>query len=291
MAGRIPVWLKTDLPDLNALAPIRASVTALGLNTICFEARCPNKKECFEDGCVSFLLLGRDCTRRCRFCNVSGDLPRAVDATEPERLRRACETLGMKYVVLTSVTRDDLEDGGALHFASCVRAVRRISAPPVVEALVPDFGGSRDSVETVAGSGAEVFAHNIETVERLFPGIRDGASYSRSIGILNMVADGFPGVIVKSGLMVGLGETVGEVKQTIGHLRDAGCAVVSIGQYMQPSREHHVVDRYYTPEEFEELRTHAEGLGLVAVSGPRVRSSYLAGIAYLEANQRRQRCA
>ena len=291
MAGRIPGWLRTNLPDLHALAPIRKSVTAMGLNTICFEARCPNKRECFEAGSVSFLLMGRNCTRHCGFCNVSSSLPEKINADEPAGLRGACAELGMDYVVLTSVTRDDLPDGGAAHFAECVRAIKHLEKAPVVEVLVPDFGGSRASVEKVAGSGAEVFAHNIETVRRLFPEIRDGACYELSLDILGMAREGFPGVIVKSGLMLGLGETIEEVKTTIGDLRDAGCMIVTMGQYMQPSREHHPVDRYYAPEEFEELGHYAEDLGLVAVSGPRVRSSYLAGGAYDKANLRRQRCA
>ena len=291
MAGRIPGWLKTSLPDLDALAPIRKSVTSLGLNTICFEARCPNKRECFEQRCVSFLLMGRNCTRHCRFCNVSSEPPEPLSAREPENLKRACAALGMDYVVLTSVTRDDLADGGADHLVRCVKAVKKLEEAPVVEVLAPDFGGNRDSVERVAGSGAEVFAHNIETVERLYPEVRDGASYRRSIDILGMVRDGFPGVIVKSGLMLGLGETPEEVKTAIGDLRDAGCMIVTLGQYMRPSRNHHPVHGYYAPEEFEELRMHAEDLGLVAVAGPRVRSSYLAIGAYLEVNRRRQRCA
>ncbi len=291
MAGRIPVWLKTGLPDLNALAPIRKSVTAMGLNTICFEARCPNKKECFEGRSVSFLLMGKNCTRRCRFCNVSSSPPEEVNPAEPGALRQACAELGMKYVVLTSVTRDDLEDGGAAHFAACVRAVKELEAAPVVEVLTPDFGGARASVEKVAASGAEVFSHNMETVPGLFPEVRDRACYGLSLDILDMVRKGFPGVIVKSGLMLGLGETIEEVKRTIGDLRDAGCMIVTMGQYMQPSRQHHPVDRYYAPEEFEELRQHAEDLGLVAVSGPRVRSSYLASGAYEKASLRRQRCA
>jgi lipoic acid synthetase len=263
----------------------------MGLHTICFEARCPNKKECFENRSVSFLLMGKDCTRGCKFCNVSSSLPSDVDPCEPAGLKRACAELGMDYVVLTSVTRDDLPDGGAAHFAACVRAIKELEDAPVVEVLTPDFGGERASVETAAASGAEVFAHNIETVRRLFPEIRDGADYEVSLEVLGMVKEGFPGVVVKSGLMLGLGETIEEVKSTIGDLRDAGCMIVTMGQYMRPSREHHPVDRYYAPEEFEELKEHAEDLGLVAVSGPRVRSSYLASRAYDEANMRRQRCA
>ena len=291
MAGRIPGWLKTNLPDLHALAPIRKSVTAAGLNTICFEARCPNKKECFENRSVSFLLMGTECTRHCKFCNVSSSLPAGIDPDEPARLKRACAALGMEYVVLTSVTRDDLQDGGAAHFAACVGAIKELYDAPVVEVLTPDFRGARASVEKAAGSGAEVFSHNIETVPRLFPDVRDGASYRVSLDILGMVREMFPGVVVKSGLMLGLGETIEEVKSTIGDLRETGCMIVTMGQYMQPSREHHPVDRYYAPEEFEELKRHAEDLGLVAVSGPRVRSSYLASGAYNQANLRRQRCA
>jgi len=291
LAGRIPGWLKTNLPDVAALAPVRKSVTEVGLDTICFEARCPNKQECFRAGSVSFLLLGRNCTRRCTFCNVSSDPPGEVDPAAPEKLRRACSELGMEYVVLTSVTRDDLPDGGAGEFVRCVRAIKRLERPPVVETLVPDFGGMRESVEAVAASGAEVFAHNIETVERLFPDVRDGACYTRSLDVLHMVKDGFPGVVLKSGLMLGLGETVEEVRDTIADLKDAGCVIVTMGQYMQPSGRHRAVDRYYAPEEFEGLKEYAEGLGLVAVAGPRVRSSYLAGEAYQEAISRRRRCA
>jgi lipoic acid synthetase len=291
LAGRIPGWLKTDLPDLYALEPVLKTVTGAGLNAVCFEARCPNKKDCFAGRSVSFLLMGKNCTRRCTFCNVSGAPPQEVDTEEPEKLKRACAVLGMEYVVLTSVTRDDLEDGGAGHFALCVRAVKELKRAPVVEALTPDFGGMRGPVETVARSGAEVFAHNIETVERLFPVIRDRGCYSRSLGVLNMVRGGFPDVTVKSGLMVGLGETLEEVKRTIGDISDAGCTIVTVGQYMRPSGEHQRVERYYAPGEFEEIGRYAEGLGLVAVTGPRVRSSYLASVAYLEANQRRRRCA
>ena len=291
MAGRIPEWLKTDLPDLEALAPIQRSVARAGLNTICVEGRCPNKKHCFGAGSVSFLLLGRHCTRHCAFCNVSGELPERVDHGEPAKLKRACRELGMKYVVLTSVTRDDLADGGAGHFARCVAAIQQLESPPVIEVLVPDFGGRPESVRDVAGSGAEVFAHNVETVARLVPVIRDAACYKRSLGIIEMVSNEFPEIVVKSGLMVGLGETVEEVKHTLRDLRDAGCMIVSIGQYMRPSRRHHAVDRYYAPEVFTELGRYAEELGLVAVAGPRVRSSYLAGEAYQEANLRRRRCA
>jgi lipoic acid synthetase len=291
LAGRIPGWLKTNLPDLEALAPIRRSVSAAGLNTICFEARCPNKQECFGQKSVSFLLLGRNCTRHCRFCNVCGAPPEAVNDGEPAALKAACAELGMSYVVLTSVTRDDLGDGGAAHFARCVRAIKELDEAPVVEVLVPDFGGARAPVAEVAGSGADVFAHNIETVAGLFPQVRDGARYERSMDILRVVREMCPDVIVKSGLMLGLGETVEEVKTTVRDLRDAGCMIVTMGQYMQPSRKHHPVDRYYAPKEFEELRQYTEGLGLTAVAGPRVRSSYLASGAYEQASLRRQRCA
>jgi lipoic acid synthetase len=183
------------------------------------------------------------------------------------------------------VTRDDLPDGGASHFAGCVQAIKSLDEAPVVEVLVPDFRGCEGPVETAAGSGAEVFAHNVETVPRLYGRVRDRASYTRSLSVLRTAGKAFPDVIVKSGLMVGLGETLGEVKSVIGDLREAGCTIVTVGQYLRPSGKHHPVDRYYEPREFEELREYSEELGLVAVAGPKVRSSYLASTAYMKVRQ------
>jgi lipoic acid synthetase len=266
-------------------------ISPLRLNTICFEARCPNKPECFAKNSVTFLLLGRHCTRRCPFCNVDGEEPEAIDHDEPGRVAEACRRLGLKHVILTSVTRDDLADGGAGHFARTVEAVRREGPRPSIEVLVPDFGGDLGALAAVAAQGSEVFAHNVETVERLYPGVRDRADYRRSLGILEHVSSTYAGTITKSGLMLGLGETREEVKRTLRHLSGAGCGIVAVGQYMQPSKRHLPVEEYIRPYVFDEIALYARDLGLTAVCGPRVRSSYQAEATFHEARLRRQTCA
>jgi lipoic acid synthetase len=288
---RIPSWLKTGLPEAEALGRVTGVIRSLRVNTICFEARCPNKSECFQTGSVTFLILGRQCTRSCRFCNVLGGQPQAVDCQEPRRIRQAAVALGLDYVVVTSVTRDDLQDGGAGHFCRCIEELRSIPRAPLVEVLVPDFSGNMESVKGVASAGPQVFGHNLETVERLYPLVRDGASYRGSIQILRLVSNGFPDVTVKSSLMLGLGETIEEVKSSLRDLTGAGCDIVTIGQYMQPSRAHLPVREYVDPLVFKELQLYARQLGLVAICGPRVRSSYQARATFHEANRRRRRCA
>jgi lipoic acid synthetase len=291
MARRIPSWLKSDLPGGDSLRRVATTVSSLRLNTICFEARCPNKGDCFKRGSVTFLLLGRNCTRHCGFCNVTAARPERPDVGEPERIRQACLALGLDHVILTSVTRDDLPDGGAGHFTECVRLIKETSDGPTVEVLIPDFGGDLESVELVAAAGVDVLGHNLETIERLYPVVRDRAGYSRSLGILEHVRSGFPGMVVKSGLMLGLGEGIKEVKSTLRDLADAGCDIVVIGQYMRPSLAHLPVQEYIDPAVFDELDLHVRELGLVAVCGPRARSSYLAKAAYDAARLRRQKCA
>ena len=270
---------------------VAATVSSLRLNTICFEARCPNKGECFEEGSVTFLLLGRNCTRHCGFCNVSAARPERPDAEEPERIRQACNVLGLDHVILTSVTRDDLPDGGAADFAECVRLIKETSGGPTVEVLIPDFGGDSRSVELVAAAGVDVLGHNLETVERLYPVARDRACYGRSLAVLKHVRSTFPSMIVKSGLMLGLGETIEEVKSALNDLASAGCDIVVIGQYMRPSLAHLPVQEYVDPAVFGELELYVGELGLVPVCGPRARSSYLAKAAYNAAKLRRQKCA
>jgi len=288
---RIPKWLKTGLPDAGALGRVIPTVSSLDLNTICIEGRCPNKQECFGAGSVTFLILGRHCTRFCRFCNVTGAAPQAVDPGEPERVLEACRRLKLEHVVITSVTRDDLPDGGAGHFRRTIELLRADTGGVSVEVLVPDFDGNDRAVETVAAAGPDVFAHNLETVERLYPSARDRADYSRSLGILSRVRSGDRDVIVQSGLMLGIGETFCEVKSTMKDLARAGCEIVTVGQYMRPSRAHMPVVEYLAPAVFEDLESYARELGLVAVCGPRVRSSYKSKAAFREAKLRRRKCA
>ena len=291
LADRKPLWLKSDLPDCRVLGGVMAVVNRLRLNTICFEARCPNKADCFGQGAVTFLILGKNCTRTCRFCNVTAAAPEPVDAGEPDRLSMACRELGLEDVVVTSVTRDDLPDGGARHFRRCVSRLKQQEDPPEIEVLVPDFGGDIGPVELVASSGISVFGHNVETVKRLYPVVRPQADYLRSLRILRHVRSGFGNVVVKSGLMLGLGEANEEVKSTIEDLAEAGCDIVTIGQYLCPPKEHLPVSTYAVPEAFEELGSYARDLGMVALSGPMVRSSYKAQEAFRSAGLRRKRCA
>ncbi len=291
MVRRIPIWLKTGLPDAGALGRVVPAISALDLDTICFEARCPNKQECFSSGSLTFLILGRHCTRHCRFCNVTGAAPLPVDPREPERIAEACRRLGLDHVILTSVSRDDLPDGGAEQFRRCIEILGLEDDGPSVEVLVPDFGGSASSVDTVAGEGPDVFAHNLETVERLYPAARDGADYGRSLAVLSRVKARYPDVIVKSGLILGIGETLDEVRTALADLAGAGCEIVTVGQYMRPSAEHMPVRDYLEPAVFEEIECKARELGLVAVCGPRVRSSYQSKAAFREAKLRRRKCA
>ncbi len=291
MPKRIPDWLKSDLPDTSVLGNVTGVMSRLRLNTICLEARCPNKPECFAKSSVTFLLLGRHCTRHCTFCNVDGKNPEPVDRDEPRRVSEASVRLGLRHVILTSVTRDDLTDGGAGHFARSIRALRRNGCNPSVEVLVPDFGGDLDAAALVAAEVPDVFAHNMETVERLYPRVRDRAGYGRSLGILEHVSSSHVGTITKSGLMLGLGETRKEVNKTLRDLLEAGCHIVAIGQYMRPSKKHLPVKEYIHPCVFDEIALYARDLGLTAVCGPRVRSSYQAEATFHEARLRRQTCA
>jgi lipoic acid synthetase len=288
---RIPDWLRSDIPDTSVLGKVTGVISDLRLNTICFEARCPNKQECFKDSSVTFLILGRRCTRRCAFCNVESAAPESVDRDEPRRLVEAAVRLGLTHVVVTSVTRDDLEDGGAGQFVRSIRALKGSRGGHSVEVLTPDFGGDLGAAATVAGEGPDVFAHNVETVERLYPAVRDRASYTRTLGILEHISSGHDGVVTKSGLMLGLGETGEEVKRTLRDLSEAGCDIVTVGQYMQPTKKHLPTVEYIHPSAFDEIALLAEDLGLTAVCGPRVRSSYRAEATFHEARLRRQTCA
>ena len=271
-----PVWLKRRAPDPEALQRIRSLLLRYGLNTVCQGALCPNQGECFGKGTATFLILGRTCTRNCTFCAIpSEENPPAPDPGEPERIARAAAELGLKHVVITSVTRDDLPDGGAAHFAETVGALKKNEAQVIVEVLIPDFQGSLRALETVAHSGPDIINHNLETVPRLYPEVRPQADYRRSLHLLQMVKEIDPGKVSKSGLMLGLGEERQEVLRAMADLREVSCDLLTLGQYLQPSGKHHPVVRYIPPEEFEELQHRGEELGFQGVfSAPLVRSSF-----------------
>ncbi|OPX86355.1 MAG: Lipoyl synthase [Pelotomaculum sp. PtaB.Bin104] len=255
-----------------------------GLNTVCQGARCPNRGSCYSRGTATFMILGNVCTRNCAFCAVGHGKPDELDQEEPVRLKEAAKALELKHVVATSVTRDDLPDGGARLFAQVIEALHALPAPPTVEVLTPDFGGSISALETVLVASPEVFSHNIETIPRLYPAVRPGVSYRRSLGLLAEAAQrARAGTLVKTGFMLGLGEEKHEVAELIQELGNVGVTMLTIGQYLSPSRQHHPVKRYVPPEEYEEWAALARKTGFKSVNaGPLVRSSYRAGDCYQE---------
>ena len=281
-----PEWLRRKLPDPEALRKMRILLQRHGLNTVCQGALCPNQGECFGQGTATFLILGKTCTRNCTFCAIpTEERPPAPDPDEPRRIARAAAELGLKHVVITSVTRDDLADGGASHFARTVGALREIALDIVVEVLIPDFQGSAEALRRVMGSGPDILNHNLETVPRLYPEVRPQAVYSRSLDLLQRAKSMAPAGITKSGLMLGLGEEREEVRRAMADLREVSCDLLTLGQYLRPSGRHHPVVRYVPPEEFEELRVEGEKLGFKAVfSAPLVRSSFHAAEIFKKAN-------
>ena len=272
---RLPRWLKRNLPLGNANHFTASLLEELRLETVCDSAKCPNRMECYSQKTATFMILGAVCTRPCGFCAVSKGKTQAVELDEPERLAEASQRLGLKHVVITSVTRDDLPDGGAEHFYQCVQAVRAKTGA-AVEVLTPDFLGKPGAVERVVAAAPEVFNHNTETVPRLYREVRGRKSdYRWTLALLRRVKQLDPAIKTKSGLMLGLGETRDELLETLADLRHAGCDLLTLGQYLQPSSEHLPVVRYVPPEEFDELGRLARGLGFQQVaSGPFVRSSY-----------------
>ena len=275
---RKPEWLKSRQIPTEEEQKVRLLMKNLHLNTVCREARCPNRTECFNRGTATFLIMGDTCTRRCRFCNVTKGTPRPLDPAEPGHVAEAVETLGLKYAVITSVTRDDLPDGGSGHFAEVIRAVRRIKNDVGIEVLIPDFRGDASALERVLEAGPDVLNHNVETVPRLYSQIRPGALYDRSLELLSRVKGIAPSVKTKSGLMVGLGETDKELYDVFADLREAGCDMLTVGQYLAPTADHYPVQEYVTPDRFEEYRQKALEMGFAdAACGPLVRSSYKAG--------------
>jgi lipoyl synthase len=279
-----PDWLRhlLQLSSGQTLTPMAGRVSelveSLNLKTVCQSARCPNLGHCWSRGTATFLLLGDVCTRGCRFCNLRPGRPQPVDEDEPWRVLRAVRTLGLRHVVLTAVTRDDLPDGGAAHCSETIRVLRRGTGRLSIEVLTPDFQGQTSSLQTIAGAAPDLWGHNVETVPRLYPAIRLGADYDRSLSLLARLKDLQAGAVTKSGLMLGLGETATEIAAVLTDLRQAGVDHLTLGQYLAPSPRHVPVARYVTPEEFAQWGQEAGALGFAAVqSGPLVRSSYVAG--------------
>ena len=273
-AGLRPPWLKIRVPGNLDQLPVAKLMNDLALNTVCQEARCPNIFECWGAGTATFMILGEICTRRCTFCAVSRGVPTPVDDDEPRRVAEAVAAMGVRHAVITMVNRDDLPDGGADHVAKTVAAVRQRTGANV-EVLISDLEGNRDAVRTVIDSKPEVFAHNVETIPRLYPQVRPVAKYKRSLEVLRWGADA--NMLTKSSIMLGLGETEDEVLEVAQELREAGVQIFTMGQYLAPTGNHHPVRRYYTPDEFEELGRRARELGFRHVeSAPLVRSSYMA---------------
>ena len=271
-----PRWLRRPLSVHGQWDQAKALVGELKLHTVCEEARCPNLGECWSHGNVSFMILGDRCTRRCSFCAVDTGKPAAVDWDEPQRLAEAIARLGLKYAVVTSVARDDLPDEGSAFFAACIRAIQKRSPETQIEVLTPDFHARPELIRTVVDAAPDVFNHNLETVVRLSRSVRPQADYARSLNVLRLAKQlGRPGLKTKSGIMVGMGETAEEVRQSLVDLRGAGCDIVTIGQYLRPTLEHAAVVNYITPEQFKIYREWAQKLGFSFVaSAPYVRSSY-----------------
>lgn len=280
----LPPWLRVKVGKQHQGSITRDVVAACGVHTVCQEARCPNVGECFGCQTATFMILGDRCTRDCRFCAVKHGRPGPVDPEEPGRVARAAAELGLEFVVVTSVTRDDLPDGGARQFAATIRALRERLPGVGVEVLVPDFLGREEPLAAVMSAGPTVLNHNVETVRRTQPLLRPRADYERSLGVLRRARELAPGVPTKSGLMVGVGERDDEVYQTLKDLRTLGCEIVTIGQYLRPTRRHLPVDRYVPPTQFAEYRRWAQELGFTYVAAdPFVRSSYRAAEAAREA--------
>jgi len=284
LSGRKPPWLKVRLPSGENYRFIRQLLHREGLHTVCEEANCPNIGECYNQLTATFLILGDICTRRCRFCNIKGGSPSPPDPQEPEKIAKIVKLTGLKHVVITSVTRDDLEDGGAQVFVDTIHAIRRKNKNSTIEVLIPDFRKSLRALDKVINARPEIINHNVETVPRLYKTVRPGASYDYSLRILKRVKELSPRILTKSGLIVGLGEGKNEILEVMDDLREHRCEILTIGQYLSPGKKHLPVKRFYHPEEFEELRREALKRGFIHVeSGPLVRSSYHAAIQAIEA--------
>ncbi len=280
---RMPEWLKKKVTVSRGVVETRELLSKLELNTVCQSALCPNIGECFSMRRATFMILGNTCTRDCRFCAVHHGIPESVDPDEPQRIGEAVKELNLKHVVITSVTRDDLADGGANHFALVIKKIRAMNSHVTIEVLTPDFKGDDWAIKEVALAGPDVFNHNIETISRLYSQVRPSADYMRSLELLRLVKETASNIYSKSGIMVGLGEEKEEVYETMKDLREAGCDILTIGQYLQPSANNFPVVEYVSPDTFCEYKRMGEEMGFLAVaSGPFVRSSFHAGEVFNE---------
>ena len=289
MPARLPPWFKQRLPDPAAMVPIERLLGDLHLHTICESAICPNIGECFSRGTATFLILGDICTRRCTFCAVKKGQPLPIDAAEPQHMLEAVQKLDLSYVVITSVTRDDLTDGGAAQFAMAIKLIQEQRNNTRVEVLIPDFRGSLEALQIVIRACPQVINHNVETVPRFYHEVRPGADYARSLEIFTRVKEINRKIVTKSGLMVGLGETKEEIIAVMQDLRSVNCELLTIGQYLSPSSRHHPIFRYVTPDEFSEFAEIGRSLGFNAVaSAPLVRSSFQAAELYGRVSSRKR---
>lgn len=274
MRERLPEYLKRPIIDTEKTRMVRKILKTNCLNTVCENARCPNKNECYTKHTATFLIMGGVCTRNCKYCNISCQKPEPLDVEEPKHVAKAVKDLGLKYAVITSVTRDDLPDGGASHFAKCIEEIRKSSPDTKIEILTPDFKGNIDSLNTIIQAHPDVFNHNIEAVRKTFKTVRPQGNYDASLFVLKYVKENSD-IKTKSGLIIGLGENYEQIKETFEDLHSVGCDILTVGQYIQPSKEHFPVWKYYTLEEYEELKKLATSVGIKNYQiGPLVRSSY-----------------
>ncbi|MCJ7458421.1 MAG: lipoyl synthase [candidate division Zixibacteria bacterium] len=275
---RLPLWLKVKPPLRENYRKVKSLLSSLELHTVCQEANCPNIGTCFEEKTATFLILGRICTRGCSFCDVDRGVPLPLDVSEPLHISEAVRKLGLEYVVITSVTRDDLKDGGASHFARVIKILRESNPGCKVEVLIPDFKGDFESLKIVLKEKPFVLNHNLETIKRFYPIVRKGANYQRSLNLLKKSKGYDSSILTKSGIIIGIGEEHEEIIELMQDLKDIKCDLLTIGQYLSPSDKHLPVAKYYPPEDFEKLKKIGEGMGFMKVeSGPLVRSSYHAG--------------
>ena len=274
---RLPEYLKRGIVNTETTKNVRMILKEKCLNTVCESARCPNKNECYTRNTATFLIMGNTCTRNCRFCNIQGGVPENLDLEEPKKIAYAVKELGLKYVVITSVTRDDLEDQGSSHFANIINEIKKTSQNVRIEVLTPDFQGKEDCIDIVLNENPDVFNHNIETVPELYKKARPMAQYERSLTFLKYIKEKSPKTLTKTGLMVGLGETKDQLIKVFEDLTSIKCDIVTIGQYIQPSKQHLEVERYYEPEEYKELEEIAKKIGIKhTFFSPLTRSSYKA---------------
>lgn len=276
MRERLPEYLKRPIIDTDTTRTVRRILKTKCLNTVCENARCPNKNECYTKNTATFLIMGNNCTRNCRYCNISCAKPEPLDIQEPKHVAQAVHDLGLKYAVITSVTRDDLPDGGAEHFANCIYEIRKLTPNTKIEILTPDFKGQKESLDIIIKAKPDVFNHNIETVKSLFKTARPQGNYQVSLDVLKYIKENSD-ILTKSGLMIGLGETWKQIEETLVDLHNVKCDILTIGQYIQPSKEHLSVEKYYTLDEYEKLKVLADKIGIKHHQiGPLVRSSYRA---------------